>query len=71
MFVVTFNKTTDAVLNLACHCEMHFHGITRHVSNLVDNEGMHGFVITVHREHADFNCYARERSRHFLVMCDR
>ena len=53
--VVTFNKTTDTILNLTYYREIPFHCITHHVSNFVDNEGMHGFVILVHRKHAGFN----------------
>ena len=33
-FAVTFNKTADTVLNLACCHEICFHGITHHVGNL-------------------------------------
>ena len=60
MFVIAFNKATKTILNLSCDCEMGFHGITRHVSDLINNKGVHdGLIIMVH----GFNHPARESSR--------
>ena len=50
MFAIAFNKATNTVLNLGCNHEMGFHGITHHVSNLIDNKDMHGLIVTVHGE---------------------
>ena len=53
-FVIAFNKAANAILNLCCNREIGFHGITCHVGNLIDNEGMHGLIIMIHGENFGF-----------------
>ena len=58
-----FDKMMHTVLNLTHYREIRLHCITRHVGNLVNNERMHGIVITVHRENAGFDRDGRESGR--------
>ena len=37
----------NTVSNLSFNHEIGIHGITRHVSRLIDNGGMHGLIITI------------------------
>ena len=63
MLVAAFNNETNGISNFSGHSEMGAHGMTHHVSNLANNCGVHGFIVTVRRENAGFNCHARENGR--------
>ena len=49
-FVTAFNNETNGILNLSGDHETGAHGNTCHVSNLLNNGGVHRFIVTVNGE---------------------
>ena len=71
-FVVALNNETNGILNLNCDREMRIHGIACHVSEFVDNGGVHNLVVTVAAKDAGFNHHGRKKgSRQFCIARNR
>ena len=66
MLVAAVNNVTNGVSNLSGHREM-----GAHVSCCVNNGSVHGFIVMVNWEKANFNRHARENGGHFLIVRDR
>ena len=65
------NNETNGISNLSGNHETEAHSSARHVSNLVDNGGMHGFIVTVKGGNAGFNCHVGENGRCFTIVGKR
>ena len=71
LFAAAFNNEMNSISNLSGNCEIGAHGIAHHVGHLINNCGMHGFIVMVNGENVSFNCHTRENGRHFHITRDR